>query len=69
MRGVFVNPELCIGCHQCEIPCAVEHSVAQDLSRALLETPVPRTRIHVEAGPVDTTAFANRCRHCDPAPC
>ena len=69
MRAVFVNPERCIGCLQCEIACAVEHSVGQDESTAFLEIPLPRKRVHVEAGPVPTTAYPNRCRHCDPAPC
>ncbi len=50
MQSVFVNPELCIGCHQCEIACAVEHSTSLDPSLAFLETPVPRARVHVEAG-------------------
>jgi ferredoxin len=69
MRTVFINPEQCIGCLQCEIACAIEHSVSKDGSVAFMETPVPRKRIHVEAGPVATTAFPNRCRHCNPAPC
>ena len=69
MRTVFINPERCIGCLQCEIACAVEHSTSQDTAAAFLETPIPRKRVHVEAGPVPTTAFPNRCRHCDPAPC
>ncbi len=69
MPTVFVNPERCIGCRQCEIACAVEHSQSRDLETAYLERPVPRTRIHVEPGPVPSTAFPNRCRHCDPAPC
>lgn len=69
MATVFVNPERCIGCRQCEVACAVEHSVSQDVSRSFLESPTPRTRIHVEAGSVPTTSFPNKCRHCDPAPC
>ena len=69
MRSVFINPELCIGCLQCEIDCAIEHSESKDGSVAFLEVPVPRKRIHVQAGPVPSTAFPNRCRHCDPAPC
>jgi carbon-monoxide dehydrogenase iron sulfur subunit len=69
MRSVFVNPERCIGCRQCEIACAIEHSASQDPVSAFLEVPVPRTRIHVEQGLDATTAFPNRCRHCDPAPC
>ncbi len=69
MNTVFIEPELCIGCRQCELACAVEHSASKDETTAFLELPVPRTRIHVEPGPVSSTAFPNRCRHCDPAPC
>lgn len=69
MQAVFVNPELCIGCRQCEIACATEHSVSHDEALAFREVPVPRTRVHVAAGPVASTAYPNRCRHCDPAPC
>ena len=69
MQTVFVNPERCIGCLQCELACAVEHSTGQDETTAFLERPVPRKRVHVEPGPVAALAFPNRCRHCDPAPC
>ncbi len=69
MRTVLVDPVLCIGCHQCELACAVAHSVSKDLTRALGESPPPHARIHVEAGPTPGSAFPNRCRHCDPAPC
>jgi len=69
MKTVFVDPGLCIGCRQCEFACAVEHSKSKDPYLALFEDPTPHTRIHVEPGPVITTSFPNRCRHCDPAPC
>jgi carbon-monoxide dehydrogenase iron sulfur subunit len=69
MKTVFVNPERCIGCLQCELACAVEHSASKDEKIAFLERPMPRKRVHVQAGPVPTFAFPNRCRHCDPAPC
>lgn len=69
MSTVFVNPERCIGCRQCEIACAVEHSSSKDASSAFLEEPMPHTRIHVEQGPVASTSYPNRCRHCNPAPC
>jgi len=69
VRAVFINPERCIGCLQCEFACAVEHSASKSESEAFLEVPVPRKRVHVEAGPTPTFAFPNRCRHCDPAPC
>ncbi|HUZ10694.1 MAG TPA: 4Fe-4S dicluster domain-containing protein [Acidimicrobiales bacterium] len=69
METVFVNPERCIGCLQCELACAVEHSVSHDGAVAFLETPIPRKRVHVEPGPMFGLSFPNRCRHCDPAPC
>jgi anaerobic carbon-monoxide dehydrogenase iron sulfur subunit len=69
MRAVFINPERCIGCLQCEFACAVEHSHSRDPSLAFMEVPRPRKRVHVEAGPRAATAFPNRCRHCTPAPC
>lgn len=69
MRTVFVNPERCIGCRQCEIACAVEHSQSKDLYQAILERPRPRSRIHVVPGLYLSTSFPNKCRHCDPAPC
>ena len=66
---VFVNPERCIGCRQCEFACAVEHSRSRDAVMAMFEDPVPRTRVHVEPGYALATSFPNRCRHCNPAPC
>jgi carbon-monoxide dehydrogenase iron sulfur subunit len=69
MKTVFVNPERCVGCKQCEIACAVEHSQTKDLYQAVFETPKPRPRIHVAPGLYLHSAFPNKCRHCDPAPC
>ncbi|MFC6238151.1 4Fe-4S dicluster domain-containing protein [Longivirga aurantiaca] len=69
MELVYVNPEKCIGCLQCELACAVEHSTSRNVASAWAEQPVPRTRIHVVPGPVAGSAYPARCRHCDPAPC
>jgi carbon-monoxide dehydrogenase iron sulfur subunit len=69
MLTVFVHPERCIGCLQCEFACAVAHSRSGDQVAALTEVPVPRKRVHVQAGPSANTSFPNKCRHCDPAPC
>lgn len=69
MKTVFVNPELCIGCRQCEFACAVEHSHSRNPIMALYEDPPPRSRIHVEPGPSYNISFPNKCRHCNPAPC
>lgn len=69
MQTVFVNPEHCVGCKQCEIACAVEHSQSKQLFQAIFEKPKPQPRIHVVPGLYLSTSFPNKCRHCDPAPC
>lgn len=69
MKTVFVNPERCIGCRQCEFACAVEHSRSRVPVLAVFEDPPPRTRVHVEPGYAFNSSFPNRCRHCNPAPC
>ncbi len=68
MKEVIVQPEKCVGCMQCMVACATAHSRTQALYTAVLETPVPKSRIHVGAG-LYNEGFPNRCRHCDPAPC
>ena len=69
MQTVFINRERCIGCRQCEFACAVEHSQSKDPTTAITEDPLPKARIHVSPGRAFNTAFPNRCRHCNPAPC
>lgn len=68
MKEVVVHPERCVGCMQCMLACATAHSRTQQLFSAVLETPQPKSRVHVGAGRYDE-GFPNRCRHCDPAPC
>jgi anaerobic carbon-monoxide dehydrogenase iron sulfur subunit len=69
MKTVFVHPERCIGCKQCEIACAVAHSMTQNIFLAVFERPTPKPRIHAEPGLALNTSFPNKCRHCSPAPC
>jgi anaerobic carbon-monoxide dehydrogenase iron sulfur subunit len=69
MNTVFIYPERCIGCKQCEAACAVAHSQSKNLFWAVFETPAPKPRIHAEPGLEMNTSFPNKCRHCDPAPC
>ncbi|MFC1924735.1 4Fe-4S dicluster domain-containing protein [Chloroflexota bacterium] len=69
MKTVIVNPERCMGCHQCELACLVEHSQSQNLVQALSESPRPHGFIMATPGISMNSAFPSKCRHCDPAPC
>ena len=69
MKTVIVNPERCMGCHQCEIACLVAHSQSKDLIQALAESPRPSGFILATPGISLNSAFPSKCRHCDPAPC
>lgn len=69
MKTVFIHPERCIGCKQCEVACAVAHSKTKNVYLAVFESPSPKPRIHAEPGLTLNTAFPNKCRHCNPAPC
>jgi len=64
---VVCRIERCLGCHSCEIACAVEHSVSKDLLGALAEEAPPQRRVRVEAGA--TGGLPLQCRHCEGAPC
>jgi carbon-monoxide dehydrogenase iron sulfur subunit len=67
IREIFVKIDKCVGCHTCEIACAVEHSAGKQLLSAIVESVKPRKRIHVEAaGGVSVPVL---CRHCEEAPC
>ena len=69
MKTVFIYPERCIGCKQCEVACAVAHSQTKNLFLAVFEQPAPKPRIHAEPGLQLNLSFPNKCRHCNPAPC
>jgi len=64
---IYVDPEKCMGCHTCEIACAVAHSGSKELLKAIHEEPRPRPRVVVEA--VGGAAVPLQCRHCEDAPC
>lgn len=68
MKTVIVQPERCVGCLQCRLACAVEHSRTKELVAAMGEQVVPRARLRIYPGR-QHLAFPNKCRHCDPAPC
>ncbi|MBM4284975.1 MAG: 4Fe-4S dicluster domain-containing protein [Deltaproteobacteria bacterium] len=68
MKTVIIRPERCVGCLQCRLACAVEHSVSKSLAGALGEAVRPVSRVAVYPARLNF-AFPNKCRHCDPAPC
>jgi len=69
MNTVFLKAERCIGCHQCEIACLIEHSQSKNLYGALSESPIPRRFIVSTPGIRLNSSFPSKCRHCYPAPC
>ncbi|MGI5875466.1 MAG: 4Fe-4S dicluster domain-containing protein [Dethiobacteria bacterium] len=64
---IVVNVEKCLGCHSCEIACAVEHSRSKQLFSAISEAPLPKSRVAVEH--YGSARLPLQCRHCDNAPC
>lgn len=68
MGKVVVKPEVCIGCHLCEVWCAVAHSKSKNIIKAFLYEEVkPLPRVMVEENlPV---TFAWQCRHCQEPDC
>ncbi len=63
---VFSDPERCLGCHGCELACAVAHG-GEDLFAAAAAGRTLRARNHVVA--VDTVMLPVQCRQCEDAPC
>ncbi len=63
---IAIQYELCLGCHSCELACAVAHSDSKNLRGAIGETS-PAARIFVEAAPPYKLPMT--CRHCKDAPC
>jgi anaerobic carbon-monoxide dehydrogenase iron sulfur subunit len=63
---VFSNSERCLGCHSCELSCAVAHGGC-DLQTAALRGLTLRPRNKVVAGAGVTMPI--QCRQCEDAPC
>ena len=63
---IYVDPKLCVGCHSCELSCAMAHGGAANIFEAVtMEGLVSRT--HVVS--IDETSVPMQCRHCEDAPC
>ncbi|HYA39827.1 MAG TPA: 4Fe-4S dicluster domain-containing protein [Syntrophobacteraceae bacterium] len=66
-KEIFIRIDRCVGCHTCEVACAVEHSASRQLLAAISEPVKPRKRLHVEAALSRSVPVL--CRHCENAPC
>ncbi len=64
---IVVDPKRCVGCHSCELACAVAHSRHRQLYGAVAEDPPPQSRVYVER--YQKTNLPLQCRHCEDAPC
>jgi carbon-monoxide dehydrogenase iron sulfur subunit len=64
---IMVDPDRCVGCHSCELACAVAHTRSGTLFGAVLagEPLTPRNRVVAVAD----VRFPTQCRQCEDAPC
>jgi carbon-monoxide dehydrogenase iron sulfur subunit len=68
MKKVIVaNIEHCMGCHSCELACAVAHSVTKDLNMMVRVGEKPGVRIYLEA--YKGLPIPIHCNHCEDAAC
>lgn len=65
--GIHVILKKCLGCHSCELACALEHSQSKELVKAIHEDPAPVSRVYVER--VGEVSVPLQCRHCQDPPC
>lgn len=64
---IVVNIEKCMGCHSCELACAVSHSKAGTLAEMIQNGERPGSRIVIEA--IDRKPVPVNCSHCETALC
>jgi carbon-monoxide dehydrogenase iron sulfur subunit len=66
-KRIAVVAEKCVGCHSCEIACAVSHSEAREMESAVLAGERPGSRVRVKT--VDGKPVPVQCRQCEDPPC
>jgi len=67
MKIIVTDLKKCLGCHSCELACAVSRSVSKTLLGAILENPKPATRVRVVG--IGTQPVPLQCQQCEDAPC
>jgi carbon-monoxide dehydrogenase iron sulfur subunit len=66
-KKITCNLERCLGCHTCQLACAIAHSAAGELVAIAALGEKPGYRIHVEHyGP---RSIPLSCQHCEEAAC
>ncbi len=64
---ITVDIAKCMGCHSCEVACAVVHGLPPTLHEAIQQDPLPEPRMVVVA--IGDMAVPLHCQHCADAPC
>jgi anaerobic carbon-monoxide dehydrogenase iron sulfur subunit len=67
MNIIVTELEKCLGCHSCELACAVRWSKSGVLAEAITESPRPASRVHVLG--VGKRPVPLQCQQCEDAPC
>jgi carbon-monoxide dehydrogenase iron sulfur subunit len=67
MKIIVTDLEKCVGCHSCELACAVSRSKSGNLAMAILEHPRPAARVRVMG--IATQPVPLQCQQCEDAPC
>ena len=66
-KRIDVNIQRCMGCHTCELACAVAHSASKNAEDMVMKGEKPGYRIMVEA--YKGKAIPVHCNHCEEAAC
>ena len=67
MKIIVTDLKQCLGCHSCELACAISRSTSRTLLGAILEDPMPATRVRVVG--IGTQPVPLQCQQCEDAPC
>lgn len=66
-RRITVDLRRCVGCHTCELECALAHSGAESFEELALSGERPGYRVNVEH--MGTTPVPVNCQHCEEPAC
>jgi carbon-monoxide dehydrogenase iron sulfur subunit len=66
---LYFDYHRCMGCWNCYLACAVEHSGSKNLIDAILERPKPKPRLRVLSLKGSGLPYVVQCMHCEDPPC